>query len=193
MLSLFFLVVFFYLGAEAGASWSWSPKWQTNSFKRAIPEILLAVILTVLSSTVHLSLGLNPWWLFLTVPLSTVTSYAGIQTTRWLFIQWDTKHKDFNTGREATIKPFVDWLARKLGVEQGTESYSWISATIVGTIISLPFAFILAPISGLLFAFGYEIGSHAKKYLKGFNQHIISEGMSFALVGAFALLVIGIL
>lgn len=188
MLSLIVIAVFFYLGAEAGQSWFWSPKWQTNSFKRAIPEIILAIMFAGIANVTYEALGFSEGWQAILTLIAGVISYAGIQTSRWLFIQWDTKHKDFNTGREATIKPFVDWLAWKVGKwEEGEEGYSWTAATVVGTIICLPFALILAPVGGLFFAMGYEIGSHFKGRVTKFNPHIISEGMSFALLGAFAL------
>lgn len=188
MLSLIIISFLFYLGVEAGQSWSWSYRWQTNSFKRAIPEILLAIIFAGIASLTYEVWGFSEGWQDILTLIAGIISYAGIQTTRWLFIQWDTKHKDFDTERGATIKPFVDWLAWKIGLwEKGEEGYSWTAAVVVGSIICFPFALILSPLGGLFFACGYEIGSHFKGRVTKFNPQIISEGMSFALLGAFSL------
>lgn len=187
------LAVFFYLGAEAGQSFPWSSKWQTNKFKQRLPEILLAIMFTGFANLVYQNIGLSTLWQVILFPVSLIISYAGIESATWKFIQWDSKHPSFDKGRTSTTKRFVDWLAWKVGKwEQGEEGYSWTACTVKGTIICLPFALILAPVGGLFFAFGYEIGSHAKKYLHGFNLHIISEGMSFALVGAFGLFIISL-
>jgi hypothetical protein len=179
------LVLFFYLGVEAGASWPWSDKWQTNKFKKKLPELALAGLIAGLSLVMW---GVDGAYGLAILIASFVVALAGIEAATWSFIQWTTKHKDATTGRTFSLQPIVDWLAFRIGGWRlGDEGYSWTAATVKGTIICLPVATVFAPIGGLLFAFGYEIGSHFKGRVTKFNPHIVSEGMSFMLLGAFCI------
>lgn len=182
-----FLLIFisFILGAEAGASFSWSAKWQTNSWKQRLPEMIDAAMLGFMAMQGYGSLGLTLDFhydlaLFAVVGL---ISYAGIQSATWLFLQWEG-HNNPETERGGTTKPVVDRVASWLGWKLGDEGYSWVAATIKGTIITLP----LGGLGGIFFAFGYEIGSHAHgRTDKWVNPHIIAEGMSFVGVTLYAM------
>lgn len=208
MIRLFlFLVLKFIIGAEAGGSFPWSSKWQSKTIfghtLQQLPEAVDALILAHLALTAYALLGLDLTqvytlglshyhiglslgaWLY---PVVFFIIYAGIQSATWMILQW-TGHKNPGTDRDATLKPIVDKISRKFGWSLGDEGYSWVAATAKGSIICLPVGLILAPIGGLLFALGYEAGSHAqkKKYRNyiPFNPHIISEGLSFAGIGLF--------
>lgn len=198
MIVFIFLCLFFFLGAEAGASWSWSSRWQTNKFKKKLPEIALAALLAGISHIVYQAFSLNGWWLHGLTLAAFFVHLAGIESATWSFLKWE-KHVP-NLIRSFTLKRVVDWLAWRIGwILQrnhwtiGDEGYSWVAATVKGTIICLPFSGPFAPIGGLFFAFGYEVGSHFKDRITKFNPHIISEGMSLAFVGAFAMFVLSML
>lgn len=198
-----FLIIKFILGGESGASFSWSAKWQDKKpWFSEIPEALDALILAHMAvlgwsyffdmSAIH-SVGISHYhvglslgaWLF---PVFFAISYAGIQSATWMFLRWES-HDDPNTTRSSTTKPAVDWLAEKIGGWRiGDEGYAWVAATVKGTIICLPMGGPFAVIGGLLFALGYEIGSHAYgRTDKWFNPHIVSEGMSFVGLGVYAI------
>lgn len=171
------LLILFYLGVECGASWPWSDKWQ-QGWKRRIPEITTALVLAGIANTAY---GVEGWLSPLVFIISTIIIFAGVESATWKFIRWNKGvHPDHSDGRSSTTKPIVDKIAEKLGYGFGSEGYSWIAATVKGTIITLP----AGGLGGLLFALGYEIGSHAPKFVK-FNDKIISEGMSFLLVGVY--------
>lgn len=203
MIRLFlFMTINFILGAESGASFSWSAKWQNKTFLghklQQVPEILDAIMLAHLavSGWSHFmdmeaikSIGLSYYHVGMSVgslmyAMFVAVIYAGIQSATWLFLQWEG-HKDPKTKRKSTLKPVVDFIAGKMGFSLGDEGYSWVAATVKGTIITLP----MGGLGGIFFALGYEIGSHAKgrvdKYL---NPHIISEGLSFMGVGIYAIM-----
>lgn len=210
MLRLFIiLIIHFILGAESGASFSWSKKWQSKTVfghkLNQLPELIDAMILGFMAvsawgyfidMTTIKSIAIGAYGVGMSVGamlyiLFTAISYAGINSATWMFLRWET-HDDPNRDRGSTTKPVVDWVAKKFGWALGDEGYSWTAATIKGSIIVLPFAGVFAIIGGLLFAFGYEIGSHFKKekYSKflpaWLPPHAIAEGMSFLLVGLFA-------
>lgn len=178
MTIIIILSVLFYLGVENGASWPWSGKWQEKKgWYSSIPEVLTALILGGLASTAY---GLDGLWQAGAFILATLISYAGIQSATWSFLQWGKDNQTHTPGRKFTLMPIVDRIASKWGWSLGDEGYSWVSATVKGTIITLP----AGGLGGIFFAFGYEIGSHASKYLK-INPSIVSEGMSFLLVGLY--------
>jgi len=174
------LLVMFFLGAESGASFPWSSRWQNwgRISLRQLPEILTAIIISCASVYCYGILGLDIYgssWGLTAFILSWLVSYAGIQSATWSFLKWETGPNRY-PDRDFTQKPIVDWLASKIGGwEIGEEGYSWISAFVKGTVITLP----LGGFGGILFALGYEIGSHAKGRLK--NPHMYSEGLSFLL------------
>ena len=202
MIRLLILLVFkFILGGEAGASFSWSAKWQDKKpWFSEIPELVDAFILASMAAYgwsfitdmtdiwsvsigfygIGLSKGAVLFLMFMGV------AYAGIQSATWMFLRWYS-HSDPNTTRESSTKPVVDWVAEKFGWKLGDEGYAWVSATIKGTIITLP----AGGFGGLFFASGYEIGSWFKrkgrdKYLpKWMKPHAVAEGMSFVLVGLY--------
>ena len=179
LLSSLFLIFKFILGVESGASFPWSQKWQ-KGFLRHVPEIVTAAILTVIA--------MHGWGyifdvsIFVVLPFFLII-YAGIQSATWMFLRWES-HDDPNTKRSSTTKPLVDLIANKFGWKLGDEGYAWTAAAVKGTIITLP----MGGLGGLLFALGYEIGSHAKGRVdKWFNPHIVPEGLSFVGVGLYAI------
>lgn len=179
---IWLLVLLGWLGAEAGASFPWSAKWQ--KFKglnlTQAPEIALALIFTYISNTGIESFYDLSWLETLNIAL---IIYAGIQSATWMFLKWDDGDKNPNTKRGSTTKPLVDWIAEQFGWKLGDEGYSWTAATVKGTIITLP----MGGLGGIFFALGYEVGSHAKGRVP-FNSHIIPEALSFLFVGAYYLL-----
>jgi len=199
-------IIKFILGAEAGASFSWSAKWQDKKpWYSEIPEALDALILAFMATTTIwmnlfpldrvLTIGYDAYHLGLSIGVlvfiaSSAIAYAGIQSATWMFLRWYS-HSDPNTTRESSTKPVVDWVAEKFGWKLGDEGYAWTASTVKGSVICFPAALILAPIGGLMFAFGYEIGSWFKrkgrdKYLpKWMKPHAVAEGMSFVNVGIF--------
>ena len=201
------LIVKFFLGAESGASFSWSSKWQDKkAWFSEVPEAVDALILAFLAvsawgflfdlSALH-AIGYGNYHLglsfgLLLFPVFALISYVGIQSATWMFLRWDDGGENPNTKRTSTTKPLVDLVASRFGWGLGDEGYSWVAATIKGTIITLP----LCGLGGLFFAFGYEIGSWFKrkgrsKYLPGFiSAHGVSEGMSLALVGLYYVLML---
>lgn len=209
MIRLLILVIIkFILGAESGASFSWSSKWQDKKpWFSELPEAIDALLLAYMATSLiwmsifpldHvLTIGYDAYHLGVSVGVlafaaSFFVAYAGIQAATWMFLKWDQgAHDGFAQGRGATVKPLVDIIADKLGFIEGTEGYSWTAATVKGSIICFPAGLIFAPIGGFFFAAGYEIGSWFKrkgraKYLPRFlTPHAISEGMSFVGVGLF--------
>lgn len=197
---LLFLAVMFWLGAESGASFSWSKTWQEfgGLNLKQVPEILTGLILAGISVYGYglagvdldriISTGIGSFEIGASVALiayvlSAAIIYAGIQSATWMFLRWET-HTDPNTNRSSTTKPVVDWLAEKIGGwKLGQEGYAWTAATLKGIIITLP----MGGLGGILFALGYEIGSHAEGRVKRFNPHIIAEGLSFVGLGIYAL------
>lgn len=185
---LLFLLAKFILGAESGASFPWSAKWQNKGWKHQVPEIIDALLMATITMQGYNHLGFNPAfvWQLLVFVVAAVIIFAGIQSATWLFLQWEG-HKNPEIIRDATTKPVVDKVANWLGWKLGDEGYSWVAATVKGTIITLP----MGGLGGILFALGYEIGSHAEgRVNKWINPHIIAEGMSFVGIGVYALLFI---
>lgn len=189
MLRLLFLALKFILGAESGASFPWSKKWQANTFLghklNQLPELIDALLLGLVAMHGYRLAGLDVafHWEALIYIVVTAISYAGIQSATWLFLQWEG-HTDPDTGRDSSTKPLVDLIAARFGWKLGDEGYSWVAAAIKGAIITLP----MGGIGGILFALGYEAGSHAKGRVdRWFNTHIVSEGLSFVGVGIHAL------
>lgn len=195
-----------WLGAESGGSFPWSRKWQKEMGLdlSQVPEIIAAVLLTLITLEAYENFGLDlsqiitvgfshyHLGLSLGVILFIVcgfVTYAGIQSATWMFLRWDDGDKDPNTERSSTTKPFVDWLAEKIGGwKLGDEGYSWTAAGVKGFIASLPFG----GLGCILFPLSYEGGSHAKgRTEKYFNPHIVSEALSFIGLGIAALLFFG--
>lgn len=181
-----FLILMFWLGGESGASFPWSQKWQKGfGFDLAqVPEIVTAMLLGFVSMQGYQKLGLDVDFyvetgIFIFV---TVIIYGGIQAANWLFLKW--KDSNPNNERTAKIKPVVDRIAALFGWKLGDEGYSWVAAAIKGTIITLP----MGGLGGILFAMGYEIGSHSYRINKWINPHIIAEGMSFVGIAVYALM-----
>lgn len=210
MIRLFlFLLIKFVLGAESGASFKWSAKWQNKTVLghnlQQLPEILDALILAHMAVLfwsgffdldVIKSIGIGLYHFGLSIGallfvLFFLISYAGIQSATWMFLRWES-HDDPNTERSSTTKPLVDFIAHRFGWELGDEGYAWTAATVKGSIIFFPFGGPIGIIGGLMFACGYEIGSHLhkekyKKYLPSWlSPHAVAEGMSFVLGGLFA-------
>lgn len=170
------LIILFYLGVECGASWPWSDKWQSG-WKRRVPEVLTSFILAGIANTAY---GIDTIWGLPVFLLTFAIIFAGVESATWMFLQWGKDEQTHTQGRKSTLKPLVDVVAEQFDWKLGDEGYSWTASTIKGTIITLP----AGGLGGLFFAFGYEIGSHASKYLK-ISPAIIYEGMSFLLVGAY--------
>ena len=106
--------------------------------------------------------------------LATVWSYVFMQSATWMFLRW-TEHEP-NKTRKATLKPIVDFIAKRFGYELGDEGYSWIAAGLKGFLIGLPVGGI--PLM-ILWPLGYEIGSHAKgRTEKWIDPHTVSELMA---------------
>lgn len=101
--------------------------------------------------------------------IGTAISYAGKQAATWGALRWE-KHEP-NAERTATIKPVVDWIAKRFGWKIGDEGYSWIWMGVKGFIIGLPIGGL--PLA-ILYPLGYEIGSHAKGRVS-FDPHAVSE------------------
>lgn len=208
MINALFILLMFWLGGESGASFPWSHKWQQAfSFSLGkLPEFLASVILAHISligysalgidlekiltfgfSHYHFGLSLGVCLFFLVFGII----YAGIQSATWMFLKW-TKDPAPNTERGATTKPLVDWIAERFGWKLGDEGYSWVAATVKGTIITLP----MGGLGGILFALCYEIGSHTRtaKMRAWFGDtHWIAEGLSFAGIGAYALIFLNVI
>lgn len=204
---ILFLILKFFLGGESGASFSWSAKWQDKKpWFSEVPEALDALILAYIATSMVwanvinlqdvLTVGLHPYYVgvssgILVYIASAVVAYAGIQSATWTFLQWE-QHEP-NRDRSSTTKPLVDKVAGLFEWTIGQEGYSWVSASVKGSIICFPAALLFAPIGGVMFASGYEIGSWFKrkgrdKYLpKWLKAHAISEGMSFVMVALFYL------
>jgi len=170
------LCILFYLGVECGASWPWSDRWQ-DGWKRRVPEFAISLILAGIANTAY---GIEGWLAPFVFIVTAAIIFAGVESATWMFLQWDKDKQEHTKGRTSTTKPLVDKIARKFGYKLGDEGYSWTASTVKGTIITLP----AGGLGGLFFAFGYEVGSHAPKFVK-FNPKVISEGLSYALVGAY--------
>lgn len=189
MIRIIFLILKFILGAESGASFPWSAKWQKKTVLghalNQLPELIDAILLAVVAMQGYRHLGLDVafHWEALIFIAVTAIIYAGVQSGTWLFLQWEG-HSNPAITRGSTTKPVVDRVASWFGWKLGDEGYSWVAATIKGAIITLP----MGGLGGILFALGYEIGSHARGRVdKWFNPHIIAEGMSFVGIGLYAL------
>ena len=185
------LTIKFILGAESGASFSWSSKWQDKKpWYSEVPEAVDALLIGALAVAGYIDAGLISSYteIIAVYIVSCITSYAGIQSATWMFLDWTGKENKKHGNRSSTTKPLVDWIAEKFGWKLGDEGYSWIAAIVKGTIITLP----LGGFGGPFFAFGYEIGDWFKrkgrdKYLPSLMvPHTVAEGMSFALVGVYA-------
>jgi hypothetical protein len=194
MIRILFIIFKFILGAESGASFPWSAKWQKNTIAghtlQQLPELIDAFLLALIAMQGYRLLGLDlpfHWEAFVYLVVTAII-YAGVQSATWMFLQWEG-HDNPNIERSSTTKPVVDFVAKKLGWKLGDEGYSWVAATIKGTLITLP----LGGLGGILFALGYEIGSHAHGRVdRFFNAHIIAEGMSFVGIACYALIFIEI-
>lgn len=188
MIYILFITAMFLLGAEAGASFPWSKKWQQGfglDLSKA-PEIVAAILLGFVTMQGYQNLHLRTDFHIETAVFLLVSTviYAGIQSATWMFLMW-TKDDEPNVDRRSTLKPVVDWIAAKFGWNLGDEGYSWLAATVKGSVITLP----MGGLGGILFALGYEIGSHARGRVdKWFNPHIVAEGMSFVGLAVYALL-----
>lgn len=195
MINALFILLMFWLGGESGASFPWSKKWQQGFGVDLgnLPEAMASVLLGFIAIHGYQQLGLNADFYAETAIFFAVTAiiYAGIQSATWMFLKW-TKDPAPNTERGATTKPLVDWIAERFGWKLGDEGYSWVAATVKGTIITLP----MGGLGGILFALGYEIGSHTRtaKMRAWFGDtHWIAEGLSFAGIGAYALIFLNVI
>lgn len=162
-----------YMGTMARLSGSgfghkWGVAW--------LPEVLFAVPFGVAAGWAGDAFGVPFVQCQLITALGAVVSYLGMQSATWYFLKWEG-HQDPATERTATLKPIVDFIARKLGYELGDEGYSWVAASVKGFIIGLPIGGIL---TALWWPLAYEIGSHAKGRVErfGIDPHAVSEILS---------------
>lgn len=133
-------------GSGFGSRWgiAWLPEW-----------LFVIPIAASFAYAIYTFVG---FWLSLCAFIvAGVWSYAFMQSGTWMFLSW-TKHEP-NRTRKSTLKPIIDWIAKRFGYELGSEGYSWIAAGLKGFLIGLPVGgFPLA----ILWPLGYEIGSHFK-------------------------------
>jgi hypothetical protein len=117
--------------------------------------------------------------------VGSLISYGGMQAATWSFLRWES-HSDPNLNRTSDLKFIVDWLASLFNYKLGDEGYSWISAGVKGFIIGLPVGGVF---TAVLWALGYEIGSHARGRVErfGIDPHAISE-IASAFLGAVSIL-----
>lgn len=178
---LLFFTVQGILGRMAGNGFGakWNIAW--------LPEIVHSIPYGVaLGWMVGHLFGAGALWIMFWFVIGATISYAGMQSATWAFLKW-THDNAPNTKRGFTLKPLVDWLAKLLGYKLGDEGYSWIAAGIKGFIIGLPVGGVF---TAILWALGYEIGSHARGRVErfGIDPHLISEVAS-AFLGAVSIFV----
>lgn len=154
MLTVIYMAVMSRLSGN-GFGQKWGVSW--------LPEVLFA-----LPFGIFLAYATDVWWLVFTA----IISYLAMQSATWTFLKWGSHEP--NTERKSTLKPVVDFIAKRFGYKLGDEGYSWISASVKGFLIGLP-------VGGLplmiLWPLGYEIGSHAKGRVEkyGIDPHAVSE------------------
>lgn len=143
----------------------WSVSW--------LPELLFSIPFGIALGWALLQFGHSYCISGIASILGTATSYAGMQSGTWLFLQWD-EYDGGGVGRKSTIKPVVDKIALWFGFKFGSEGYSWVAASVKGFIIGLPVGGL---INAILWPLGYEIGSHAKGRVK-IDPHAVSEAVA---------------
>jgi len=118
-------IIKFILGAEAGASFSWSAKWQEKTFfghkLQKLPELLDALILAVIAiqgysalgfdMTSILTVGYGDYLLGVSAGIvafiiSFMICLGGIESATWMFLRWES-HDDPNTARTTRLKVYT--------------------------------------------------------------------------------------
>jgi hypothetical protein len=177
--TVFLILWMAYWSAESGASLPWSQKWQDKvDWFSEIPEAVFALTIAGVSTYGWcLALGWTGVWPVLGWLLGLVVAYVGQQSATWAYLRW-TGHRNPDTDRTSTLRPFNDWLAGLFGYRLGDEGYSWVWAATKGAIITAPLGF-----TGLVtFPLGHEVGSHAKGRLPG-DPNMWKELISGAAIG----------
>lgn len=145
-----------------------------------IPEVLFSLPFGIAAAYAVSHIAAFPWVIFSLI-VGSVWSYAWMQSGTWPILPWDVEGQR-NPDRSSTLKPFVDWAAKKLKIEFDSEAYAWLYAATKGFLIGLPVGGI--PLA-ILWPLGYEIGSHARGRTErfGIDPFVISEGSAGAGAG----------
>lgn len=164
--TLILILWFAYWSAESGGSLPWSSTWQDKKgWYSEVPEAIVALSVGFIAAWGWDRLLDIPFlYTFVGLVIAVLVAYAGKQSGTWAYLRWQS-HKDPNTARTSTLKPFNDFVGKLFGYRLGDEGYSWIWAATKGFIMTLP-------ILGLGIVFhplGHELGSHAKGRTKSPN------------------------
>lgn len=171
---LFFIITMAILCRLSGNGFG--SKWGVSQ----LPEVLFSLPFGIAASYA-VSLFASFPWVIGTFFVGSIWSYAWMQSGTWPILPWDIEGQR-NTERSSTLKPFVDWVAKKLNIEFDSEAYAWLYAATKGFLIGLPVGGI--PLA-ILWPLGYEIGSHARGRVErfGIEPFAISEGAAGAGAG----------
>lgn len=145
-------------GQKWGASW--------------LPEALFAMVFGGANALV-VDLYFGGWWAVLSFVLSSLISYAGMQSATGPILPWDVEGLR-NPNKKYKLRPVADWIAARFKVQFDSEAYAWIWAAIKGFIIGLPVGGVLLAV---LWPLGYEIGSHTRGRVEkwGLDAHALAE------------------
>lgn len=152
---MFYIAIIIYMAIMARLSGSgFGQKWNVSW----LPEVLFAHAIGTAFGYVLVQ-HIGPNWATFAGCIGWAWSYAFMQSGTWIFLKW-TAHEP-NRLRKSTLKPIIDFIAKRFGYELGDEGYSWIAAGVKGFLIGLPVGGI--PLA-ILWPLGYELGSHMKIY-----------------------------
>lgn len=125
-----------------------------------LPEALFA--LGMMGATFP---AFGPWCV-----LAGLWCYGWQQSATSLGLHWGKG--GYNPSRTSTLKPFVDWIAGKLGYDPSTVQYCRLFMGVRGFLITLP----VGGLGAIFYPLGYEIGNRV-------NNHAVSECLSGAGAG----------
>lgn len=202
---LLFIVLFMWLAfwsAQAGRSIRSvlvdGDEWQDNrDWYSLIPEVTIGLTIGGIGTWGFYSLSYAYDWGFLSIWLSPLLflllssiSYAGKQSATVHYLNWEGYSENVTEGRETTLRPWNDFVAKLFGVRFLSEGYSWIWAFTKGFITTLP----VAALGCIFQPLGREMASHIPKFTpwgsKNFWMEFFGDGFGYSMAATLYILII---
>lgn len=118
---------------------------------------------------------ITSWLLFC---FGTAWSYIWMQTGHGAILHWGMEPIR-DPDRKQFLTPFVDWLAKRLGIVKNSTPYCRMFMAVKGFLIGLPVGGVVLAV---LWPLAYEIGARLRGKVK-FDPHIAAEVLAGAGAG----------
>lgn len=115
---------------------------------------------------------------WIAAPLAVAWSYIWMQTGHRAILHWGMEPIR-DPDRKQFLTPFVDWLAKRLGIVKNSTPYCRLFMAVKGFLIGLPVGGVVLAV---LWPLAYEIGARLRGKVK-FDPHIVAEVLAGAGAG----------